>query len=217
MRRTLSLVVLLPFLLGMAAGPEEDFWVWFQANEAALFALDLDGQVADQKILLDLAEQLQRIRFDLTFEIDSLADGRRELVITAEDVKRAFAAVESLVAKAPALPRWKVTAFRPRRAEQNTLSVAGFLVDPKDVYVQLYRDESKKVGLVLFMRGYSGGDRTVFGQAAFVFLDRALGERDVETKVGIVELKPLGAEAPKDAVPLADLPKAFDAFATQKP
>ena len=217
MIRRFSLVALFPFLLGLTPGGEEEFWAWFQANEPSLFALDLGSEPGDQQILLDLAAQLQRVRRELTFELGSLADGRRELVISADGVKSAFPAVEALADRAPALERWKVTAFRPRRLEQNILNVAGVLVDPKDVYVQLGKDEDKKVALVVFLRGYSDGDKTIYGQAAFLFLDRALGEHDVETKVGIVELKPLGAEVPKDAVPLADLGEAFDAFLTRQP
>lgn len=217
MKRRLSLAALFPLLLGLPAGGEEEFWTWFQANEPALFALDLGSQTGDQQVLLDLAAQLQRVRRELTFELGSLADGRRELVISADGVKAAFPAVEALAAKAPALERWKLTAFRPRRMEQNILSVAGVLVDPKDVYVQLAKDEDKKVALVVFLRGYSDGDKTIYGQAAFLFLDRALGEHDVETKVGIVELKSLGAEVPQGAVPLADLAEAFDAFLGKNP
>jgi hypothetical protein len=47
------------------------------------------------------------------------------------------------------------------------------------------------------------------GQMAFLALDHALGEYDVETKVGAIDLLPLD-RAPKSAQPLADLPARID-------
>jgi hypothetical protein len=46
---------------------------------------------------------------------------------------------------------------------------------------------------------------------AYLLLDQALGEYDVETRVGFIEVKPSNAAA-TGAVKLQQLPEAFDAF-----
>ncbi|KVS49870.1 hypothetical protein WK43_31015 [Burkholderia ubonensis] len=69
--------------------------------------------------------------------------------------------------------------------------------------------------LTVFIPGYSASKRNTFVDIAFLFLDQALGEFDVETRVGRVDVQaPIAANS--DAVPLNELPKAFDAFVAKR-
>src|ERR1700730_6959782 len=93
---------------------QEQFWNWFIAHEPELFDFDPNQLAERERIFDELANQLQEIDPDLVFEFGP-REPRREFVISAGGIKRAFPAVVSLVDAAPSLDRWNVTAFRPRR------------------------------------------------------------------------------------------------------
>ena len=66
-----------------------------------------------------------------------------------------------------------------------------------------------KANLTIFIPGYARTAHQTYMAIAFLLLDQALGEYDVETRVGNIDIKPL-TEAPTTAYSLAALPKAFD-------
>jgi hypothetical protein len=63
----------------------------------------------------ELAAQLHRIDPQLTFET-RVATSEHELIVSADGIWSAFPTVERLVAGAPPIPGWKITAFRPRKS-----------------------------------------------------------------------------------------------------
>src|ERR1035437_10708534 len=92
------------------------FWLWFIQHQAELLTFEENQEaVFDQ-----LAFQLQQVDLDLTFEFGP-PGSRREFVISAGGIKRAFPAVVALANAAPDLVGWKITAFRPRRIPLNVV------------------------------------------------------------------------------------------------
>jgi len=120
--------------------------------------------------------------------------------------------VEALYAAAPPMPQWHVIKFRPRRATLNTLEISGHEFDPAHTHFLLVKDDPGKVGILLFLENYTSAQRNLFGQAGFLILDEALGEYDMETRVGTIDF--LGRESKYYAQsrPLTELPAAFDRF-----
>ena len=87
--------------------PEQEFWRWFEKNDASLFDFE-----KDQKAVFDrLTTAMHRVHPSLTFEFGPKQGDSREFVISADGIKDAFPKVISLHAAAPKLPRWT------RRAE----------------------------------------------------------------------------------------------------
>lgn len=183
------------------------FWQWFDAHQDELF----DFEVDQERIFDDLSEQLVRVHPKLTFEFGPKAD-RREFVISAGGIREAFPAVSSLVAAAPKLDRWRITAFRPRRTPLNSIQVGEICFGPADVEFSLLTKGSA-IGIQLFIPGFRENNVT-FKQIAYLMLDDALGEYDVETKVGLIKMLP--PEAPRTArrYPFSELPSLFDQLAS---
>lgn len=72
----------------------------------------------------------------------------------------------------------------------------------------------KNAGLYLFIPGYRENDDT-FKQIGYLMLDEALGEFDVETRLGLIKmLAPEGHTSGKRH-PLPELPRLFDQLAMQ--
>ena len=116
--------------------------------------------------------------------------------------------VVQLADAAPALERWRITAFRPRRDPISSVEINGNQIGPADVRCSLL-DNGTKAGLYLFIPGYSAED-AVWKQIGYLLLDEALGEFDVETRLGPLTMLPLPLEPESDSFPLADLPLLFD-------
>jgi hypothetical protein len=131
-------------------------------------------------------------------------------VISADGLKGAFPAVVSLAKAAPELPRWQVTAFRARRTLINIVEIGGKCVDPDDVRFSLL-DNGKIAGIHLFIPGFREGD-VALTQIAYLMLDEALGEYDVETRLGLIKILSPETRTDSERYPFAELPALFDAL-----
>jgi hypothetical protein len=174
---------LLSFTKAFAGPPEDRFWAWFQKNSDAIFHFEEN----QERVFDQLSAELHRVHSDLTFEFGPVEkDNTREFVISAGGIKSAFPSVEKLHGAAPKLARWKWVKFRPKRAELSDIEMSGRTLRTSQVRYKLYRDGAK-VGIVLFIDGYSEQEEQFFGQAGYLLLDEALGEYAVETYVGFIE------------------------------
>lgn len=141
-----------------------------------------------------LGAALRRVDHDLTFEFGPvLSDGRREFIVSADGHRRAFPAVQQLVATAPQLERWIVTPFRPPKSTDHSIQVGDLSLGAEDVWFTSEPD-GDKVGITLYLRGLENRDDNQFGIISYLLLDNALGEFTVETRVGFIERKPLPAD-----------------------
>ena len=190
--------------------PEESFWQWFQLNEALLYDFE-SNQDATLKML---SKALKKVHPDLTYELSPITDdGKREFVISADGFKDAFPSVESLYSKAPELNRWIIIKYRQRRSIGHILKFGGQSVDGENIkYLMLEEEDPKKVGIVLFIPGYTDQEREAFLGIGFIFLDHALGEYDVVTRVGMIEFLGIDSEHCEKAKPLSELPTQFDYY-----
>ena len=66
-----------------------------------------------------------------------------------------------------------------------------------------------KANITLFLPGYVAAAKPTYTSIAFLLLDQALGEYDVEMRVGEILVKPL-SQAPVTASSLEALPTVFD-------
>lgn len=197
-------------IIGFFAGREQTqtetgFWQWFRFNEGVLFEAE-----PDHGIYLTLGAELCKINPNFAFEIGPRNSDRRELVFSAGGIREVFPIVESLLAAAPDLPRWKFVKFRQRR-EPLDLEFDGLFISADSVSVSLQLD-GPKIGLTVFIPGYTKKAHDAYLSIAFLFLDHALGEYDVETRVGAVEVHSPCVPAPATTYTLGQLPAAFDSF-----
>lgn len=172
-----------------------------------MFEFDPDREVERERVLDQLQAELNKIDPHLTFEFGP-RETRRELIISAGGIKSAFPAVTSTVAAAPALKRWQITAFRPRRAYLNSVTFGGKCVDPEDVQFTLL-DNGKSAGLYLFIPGFLESDAALKA-IGYLLLDDALGEYDVECRLGLIKMLSPETRTEGKRFPLTDLPALFD-------
>jgi len=191
------------------ATPEQEFWKWFQKNEGSLYDFERDQEhTFDQ-----LSVELHKLNPDLTFEFGPKENGRREFTIGADGIRAAFPEVEKLYAAAPLLPRWRIQKFRQRRPPSD-ISYGGLTVKAAAVSV-LVEPNGTMADLTVFVPGYTQVGHKAYAPIVYLLLDEALGEYDVETRVGGINIK-APEEASGPTCSLADLPKRVDALFAKK-
>jgi|HubBroStandDraft_6_1064221.scaffolds.fasta_scaffold20970_2 hypothetical protein len=191
---------------------QKQFWIWFVAHERELFDFDPNRVAERERIFDELQGELHKVDPDLAFEFGP-NEPRREFVISAGGIQRAFPAVVSLARAAPALEQWQVTAFRPRRALLQIVEFAEKRVDPEEVQFSLL-DNGKIAGIHLFIPGFRDDDAEL-KQIAYLLLEGALGESDVESRLGLIEMFSPQTATAGTRYPLADLPARFDRLVSQ--
>jgi hypothetical protein len=199
--------------------PEENFWAWFQKNESRIFAVDVADTSSRDTIFDELASNMHKVNKDLTFEFSPvLPNGKREFVISADGIKSAFPAVESLHKQAPILERWTWVKFRPRASIKGfKIEMHGRIISTEDVNYLLFKvDNKNKVGIMMFFDGYNEENKNTFGQIGFILLDSTLGEYAVETQVDFVEFQSRESEFFSKSMPLDELQAHFDEYFERK-
>ena len=201
--RTIFLLMLTLVARSALASPESDFWTWFQQNEGEIYHFESNQEAVFDK----LAARMHKVHPALTFEFGPINGGKREFVISADGIKDAFPSVERLHAAAPPLKKWKVTKFRPRR-QPFDIDYKGLSVQAASVTVVVKR-EGTKIAALMFIPSYTQSKHDTYLGIAFLILDQALGEYDVETRIGAIDVSAPSARFGKSST-LAELPKVFD-------
>ena len=199
-------------LFGIKKSLEERFWEWFVKNQG-LIANIKDDDERDFVFFL-LSTEIDKVNPDLCFEFGPLSGERvNEFIISADGIKSVFPAVEALYAAAPDLPDWKIIKYRPRmNFKEYEIQMCNKSISPEDVFFRLFPDRHK-VGIVLMIDGYSQKEHEVYMGIGFLFLDAAIGEFDVATKVGLIEFTSCESEwFNEESEPLYKLPELFDQY-----
>ncbi|THC42778.1 hypothetical protein [Massilia sp. Mn16-1_5] len=192
-----------------ATTPEQEFWTWFQANESMLFDFERD----QERIFDRLQRAMHKVDPDLVFEFGPKQNGKREFVISADGIRAAFPKVEALYAAAPALQNWIIVKYRPRRVPMD-IGYGDRKIKAATVMVLLHA-QGDKAGITIMIPGYDAAEHDTYRSLAYLFLDQALGEFDVETRVGEIRIVAPAGET-SGALSLQELPAAFDRYIAQR-
>lgn len=182
------------------------FWKWFLEREQQFFHYEQQHS----NLLEEALTKLKDIHADLVFEIGPEYDGKRELIISANGLKEAFASVIELAHSAPELDHWIVTPFRQRKKDLDIeIQIEDILLSPEDIFF-MYESVGRKVNIDLYIAGIDSEDERVF-HVVLLLLDNVVGEYDVEMKIEQIDVHPLSdVEEPTKLFALKELPGIID-------
>lgn len=192
------------------------FWAWFNANDDRLYSVELDasGHVTEEHMdtIVLLAEECAKIHEDLSVEIENAGtSGTRRLVISANGLTDVFPVVEEAVDQSRTSSRWEVVKYRQRQERINALSLKGHTIRPQDVRFGVARHKGTgEFGVFVFIPGFNEEELDVWRHLGFIFLDLALGEFDVATKVTSVEFGAPNSLPHVNQLTITELPVVFD-------
>lgn len=188
------------------ADKEKEFWDWFAVNSDDYY----DNLDNDQERLFDLlGKRLVKIDPELSFEFGRVQeDGKREFVISAGGIRSSFPSVMKLVEKAPKFSKWKIVALKPRQ-ETGVVQIGNTKLGIEDLFFG-YELNNKRVDIDIYAKNYSKDDN--FLSAVYIVLDTLLGEYDMETKVGKIDVKDLAVADRDKIISIAKLPEVVDNY-----
>ena len=183
MKRVILLVSL--FVLALPAckkeeSAEQKFWAWFQANSKRLHEFEKDRE----KIFDELDAEMDKVDKGLQFEFGPDEEGVREFTIGAGGIKAVFPVVKDLVAAAPKMKEWKILAFRQPKSLDYRIKFGDQELTVDDFWFSYEKAPDGKTDIKVFIRGLNQENKSTMHQLAFLFLDSAIGEYNVATKIG---------------------------------
>jgi len=186
---------------------EQIFWNWFINNSEKIYNFEKN----QEKIFDEIANELDKLNLDLTFEIGPVENNKRDFVISAGGIKSAFPAVEKLYDTRPNLNNWNIIKFRPRRMLDNSITYQNLTIKPEDIrYLFIKDDNPKKIGILLFIKGYKPSESSPYIQIGYLFLDQIIGEYDVETHVGTIDFMDFDSNHFQQSKPITQMANEFD-------
>jgi len=165
--------------------PEEQFWKWFESNSDSLMNLKRNHN----KIIERLRSELSKVGESLTFEISSIEPHGRDFIISADGMPEYFPTVIRLAGTAPPMPGWRIIAFRQPKGTHFTLEFGGYKLSPDELWFTV-KPNAHLLDVTFYVRGLARRNKESAMGATFIALDTALGEFDVETKIGRIDWKP---------------------------
>jgi hypothetical protein len=213
-RFILSGVIVMQICSCQQKTPEKRFWDWFILNSDRLYEISSGTEPIAEILQLEF----KKIHPSLTFEVSvPKGEEKKEFIISANGDESAFEAVIKLFNAKPELSKWEIKAFRQRKTPTFSMTINGLVITAKDVKYLLIKDNDPlKMGILLFIPGFTEEKREDFVGAGFVFLDGVLGEYDVETKVGRFDVFGMNSEFAKNSKPIDELTNQFDEYFKDK-
>ena len=187
------------------------FWRAFSDAQASLQALPLRERVGAANALID--QHLEGLALEMSGDD---ADAVVDLIVTAHGSIERFPLVAQVVAAAPALPHYRVRAFRERTTQPDfPIGMEGFELSTSEVLVALEQDGGQAALEIRFGREIPSDYQDHARNMAFIMLDHVLGEYDFAVKVGAVDFVGEPDDAHTPWVPLSQLPPVFDRYWTE--
>jgi hypothetical protein len=165
-------------LFGPKPKPATEFWNWFLANAGA-FA---NPQTLAHSLVQELGNHLKAIDKGLSFEVSFPPNQMPELAISAEGDRKLFDTVRAVVAAAPAIPGWRIVAFRQPQPNIETvvLELGSISWEAATLWARAKRVGSE-YDLVIWAPNYA--DNRMHNDALLLLLDNALGEETMGSRV----------------------------------
>ncbi len=162
-------------------------WDWLKQNDSQLF---LEYQDQPEETCRKIRHQIRRINHLLDCEIIPGKD-RHTLIVSPNNVHELFDDVRDIVSRAPQLKYWTITAFRPPRPLNDVENVKGIEYNIDDFRVAATKNPDGRVDLNIGVKNFDQYDYYKLLSAMFRILQKALGEYNVEFRLGKVVLNPL--------------------------
>lgn len=171
---------------------EKNLWKWFRAHSD-----ELANASSDSLTFQTFYKKLSQIHSSLVFQIgtDDRASGR-ELVISSDGIREGISAVKKLVEAAPSIEGWKVVAFRQPVGESITVDGGGIKLSTDEILFDYLTavNNTNTTDVTLYIDGVNVDNNEEYLRVAFILLDAAVGEFQVMTKIGKLDLLPMPKE-----------------------
>jgi hypothetical protein len=190
----------------------EQFWRWFarNASQAARLNIELQSGGDPDALVRPLFNAVQRFDGRLSVLVGMNEMGGCELVISAETDIACFPAVTKLVAAAPHIPGWRVTAFKPRIEGTMELAVNGRKIGPGQIGYVSRPGAAGRLDLDIALPFLGDLDSGVQTQLILLLINSLVGEYDAAMRIGSIVTGMTESGTTPPGKPLSNLPSELD-------
>ncbi|SDE40247.1 DUF695 domain-containing protein [Pedobacter soli] len=201
---------LLKKIFGSKEGPiksNEDFWIWFRKNEKDFFKVVKTNGDFEKDFFDKLSPKLAELKDGFFFLTGMINETTAELVLTADGNIKNIAFVEELVAAAPNIEGWIITALKqPLALENVNISMGNFQFNKENLnfYYTEHPNLPDEIDLTIVHPEFDKQNAKTITNGVYIFLDNYLGELNSATTID--RLKIVGKEQiEKELIPIEKL------------
>lgn len=187
--------------------PYDAFWQWFTQNSRTFFTVVKQQKNIERDFFDKLSPALKKTGHELWYVTGMYSDDTAELIITADGEIKDFVFAEELVAAAPVMQNWKITALKPSLDVKNVVINMGdysFSSDNLSFYANDNEDYPDEIDITIVHDGYTEDNDKEINNGVFIFLDNYLGELNFATTIDSLNVTGRNA-AEKELIPIEKL------------
>lgn len=168
------------------------FWDWFAQHERTYFQAVQEGTRIQEDFFDDLSPALDAVKEGLYFQAGMADDHTAELIISAEGAIENIVFAEELVAAAPALAGWKLTALKEAvpNIEDIVIHMADYKFGASNIH--FYPDDEAaypdEIAITVTHADLTEENHATVENGTLIFLDTYLGELAFATLVDQVTI-----------------------------
>lgn len=187
----------------------QQFWNWFSENQERFTGIHGKNMDEVNALFDEVLPVLHEYNEGLSLEI-SARKPPYEIIITAEGMKEYFASAEKLVAQAPAIPNWQITALKPAVGDHFDFKMGEITVNCENLQFIPLQDEDDEdaVAIRIIHRDYpveDGALKNALTTGIYNVMDCLLGERNATLDISSLEITAEQQEGEK-LLPFKELP-----------
>jgi len=185
----------------------EDFWSWFEQNAEHLYAVVKSEKNIAHDFIAPVTVQLNLLRDGFFLLAGMYSDDIAEMIITADGDVRVIPFIEELVALAPEINNWRITALKPpsERKDFEVNFSQGSL--SAETLFFIHKENSKYPDLIdieIVHHDINDANRHLFEQGIFIFLENYIGELASLEMIDYISIK-AAHESTGELIPLSKL------------
>jgi len=157
----------------------EDFWNWFERNEKKFHEVIKQHKNIDSDFFSKLSPKLDELKDGIWFLAGMFDDNTAELILTPDGTIKNIVFIEELIAAAPVLENWKLTALKPpSKINEFALDMEGYQFNETTMsfYSIEHADMPDEIDIVVTHKDLNEENRTVITNGVYLCLDNSLGE-----------------------------------------
>jgi len=185
----------------------EDFWTWFKKNEKDFFKVVKTHGDFEKDFFNKLSPKLAELKDGYFFLTGMINDTTAELVLTADGNIKNIVFVEELVAAAPKIEGWTVTALKsPLAIENVNINMGNYQFNRENLkfYYTEHTNFPDEIDVTIVHDNVNEQNSKAITNGVYIFLDNYLGELNFATTID--RLKIVGKEQlQKELIPIEKL------------
>lgn len=158
-----------------------DFWIWFKQNSDEFYKVVKSHKDVDENFFQKIEPKLDQVKDGFFYLTGMKNDELAELVLTADGDTRNIAFVEELVAAAPKIDNWLITALKePMDIEDVNIEMHGYEFNSNKI--KFFYSEDKEypdeIDITIVHKDMNKENEAEISNGCYIFLDNYLGELD---------------------------------------